>query len=756
MKPNPEPSTSQAGSSTNVSQAESTASQSTTTAPTPSASQELPTDTTHHSRTSTANGSIPASSKSDLSTVSKSWYGSWRSKTTPIAQVAKESIGVTGGSTTELSSNDSKQAAPNSPRQLLSKRRSSKGDPIAASMTKLHVTSNNNESRTEVAAEEPKPQKEVVPEAPLPPDPVTVQEAEDAAKKDEKDNKAEAPPPTPGMTSWRYWWSRPDGYTGNPVKSEEEQAMDTTLQEAQKTPLPGQTPLDEPQKTLDAPEPAAQLDGVQEQKTTPAAVPEGGPQGKSWFWLWSKAQNALAQGPQQQEMAQKPPEVAQENQPKPVEGAPAQPKAPDGAPAQLNEPPANETAPQQPADAKAPTAQEEPPKSSSWAFWSKSTPRQASDKIPSGTTHKEVGELAVADTPSQSNPEVAQFNEQEAPAQKEPTQKDPALKEPPKTRGRSRGKDTATQPSTPARPSTPATPATPAGSVKDVALLSPAPKQAEASTSKQPEPSKVQQPPNLLLPDFRSTYNLVQTPSFWKQLRKYLLGGEPEAPHLFIEPSPPRIKKALAIGVHGYFPGPLIQKVIGQPTGTSIRFANNAAAAIDDWAKAHGYSCEIEKVALEGEGFIADRVSTLWKLMLNWIEHIKQADFILVACHSQGVPVAVQLIAKLIHFGCINPAAKIGICAMAGINLGPFIEYKPRFFGGQAGELFDFAKPDSTVSKNYMGALEEILKHGVKVVYVGSIDDQLVSLESSIFSNVSHPYLYRAVFVDGRIHAPDL
>lgn len=60
----------------------------------------------------------------------------------------------------------------------------------------------------------------------------------------------------------------------------------------------------------------------------------------------------------------------------------------------------------------------------------------------------------------------------------------------------------------------------------------------------------------------------------------------------------------------------------------------------------------------------------------------------------------------------------------------------------------------------------------MRVTYVGSIDDQLVSLEvcgrwykrvglwltgqSAVFSPVDHPYIYRSVFVDGRIHAPDL
>lgn len=104
--------------------------------------------------------------------------------------------------------------------------------------------------------------------------------------------------------------------------------------------------------------------------------------------------------------------------------------------------------------------------------------------------------------------------------------------------------------------------------------------------------------------------------------------------------------------------------MIGQPTGTSIRFANHCAEAIRRWADSHGCGdCEIEKVALEGEGKIADRVDNLWKLLLNWIEHIRAADLIVLACHSQGVPVGMMLLEKLIDLGIIS-RSKIGICAM--------------------------------------------------------------------------------------------
>jgi hypothetical protein len=205
------------------------------------------------------------------------------------------------------------------------------------------------------------------------------------------------------------------------------------------------------------------------------------------------------------------------------------------------------------------------------------------------------------------------------------------------------------------------------------------------------------------------------------------------------------VKKALAIGIHGYFPVPLIRSVLGQPTGTSTKFSTLAAKAILQWAENHGYSCEVEKISLEGEGRIAERVDLLWKSLLNWIEVLRKADFIMISCHSQGVPVATMLAARLISFGCVS-SARIGICAMAGINLGPFPEYRSRWISGSAGELFDFSNPDSKVSQDYMAALEVVLGFGTRIVYVGSIDDQLVSLEvrfgesflSALNSTITH------------------
>lgn len=63
------------------------------------------------------------------------------------------------------------------------------------------------------------------------------------------------------------------------------------------------------------------------------------------------------------------------------------------------------------------------------------------------------------------------------------------------------------------------------------------------------------------------------------------------------------------------------------------------------------------------------------------------------------------------------------------MSLGPFADYKSRLFSGSAGELFEFADPESAVSKRYEDSLRVALKYGVRVTFCGSIDDQLVSME---------------------------
>ncbi|KAF1849521.1 uncharacterized protein K460DRAFT_275999 [Cucurbitaria berberidis CBS 394.84] len=728
-----------------------------TTLPGSGISQDAPSNTSMTESTSTAS-SVATTAPSTPGTQTpkgKKWLsgsGSWRSKAPAIVKTAKESIGVTGGATGELAGEDAKKPRDDSPKKFLTKRKSSKGDAIPAAMTKVNVSSDglvDEPQRDDPPNEAEEPSTPNVDEPPLPPEPPKAQT--DA---------------TANTWAWRSWWSRPDGYAeANRVKND-----------AQSTPLPGPTPSEEPDAKVKGLESAAVVVAsdqnydaeMEDAPRAPAPVQDTemgdapGPTDKaptrvtssgSWFWSWSRAQNA------QGSAHVAPPATQDTSALKPDQDSDATPKAISEAPPETLPSEASPEVTSTPAAA-AQTTTSASTRPSAWAFWytNKGKPDEAA-KPADGGAQKHVGEVAVFDTPSQSHPEAAQFNEQAEPKPKQAITEEPQPKEQPSKeeplakrsfrslRGRPKTKSTPNDTSTSSKTANP---------TKDSPVLGPT--KPETAPAAQPAPKHVpkikQEPSNLILPEFKTTYQLVQQPSFWQHVRQYFLGGEPATPHLHINPAPPRLKKAVAIGIHGFFPAPIIQKVLGQPTGTSIRFANAAAAAITDWSAARGYEPEIEQIALEGEGFVAERVNSLWKLLLNWIEHIKAADFILVACHSQGVPVAMMLVAKLIQFGCVN-TTRIGVCAMAGVNMGPFIEYKTKYFGPTAAELFEFSNPKSLVSQMYLAALDEVLRFGVRVLYVGSIDDQLVSLESSTFSTLSHPYIYRAVFVDGRIHAPD-
>ncbi|KAF1345899.1 hypothetical protein BDV97DRAFT_401279 [Delphinella strobiligena] len=721
--------------------------------------------------------------QSDQPSNRTSWYngGSWRAKASPVAQATRESISVAGGATSEALAEGANHVGRYMHNTLKINAKSILSLP---SETMIHATGSTTELDRPKSKEKESPrgsnhikiQEPVVEEAengadgadgaaadpevktpphdtsqletPLPPDPTN-----DTASQSEtirSQATAAITATTPAMRGWWGWWSRPDGYAGEPEKSTDPTGTpEPVMAEAPSTPLPV-TPAVESPNPISG-DTLATTPMPMDKSADPAAdtANKGAvvAPSTSWFGLWSSAQYAQAR-PQDSSTQ---PQHTPPDEPIPVNLPPSeQPHDTDQS--------GHESANERRDGIESPPTQ----KSSGWAFWSRENKPDVTS-TPNGTKRqKQIGELAVADTPSQSHPEAAQFNEerqQTIKAKKRLSKNEPVIESKNASvqetkNGRVTGSATSIVPTTPSS-SPPATrPPTP-----DAA------KSLEATKPAAAKAANVQKrPPHMVMPSFRETYAPAYLPSYWEKIAQYVASSlhlidVPDAQkHVDIAPTFPKIKTAVAIGVHGYFPAPLIQKVLGPPTGTSIRFANHASAAIRTWTEANqpGMPCDIETVALEGEGFIADRVNTLWKLLLNWLSHLRRADLIFVACHSQGVPVAIMLVSKLIQLGCLSPQAKIGICSMAGVNLGPFADYKSRLLGaGSAAELFEFSRPGSKVSMEYASALENVLRHNVRISYCGSIDDQLVSLESSTFSNLTHPYIFRSVFIDGRIHAPD-
>ncbi|KAI0462602.1 hypothetical protein LJB42_004096 [Komagataella kurtzmanii] len=225
------------------------------------------------------------------------------------------------------------------------------------------------------------------------------------------------------------------------------------------------------------------------------------------------------------------------------------------------------------------------------------------------------------------------------------------------------------------------------------------------------------------------------------------------------------IFKAVVIGVHGFLPIRMVRTLVGQPTGTASTFAAHATEALRSWGRAHHLNMKIDVVALEGEGKILERVGSLLSLLENWLDVIRDCDFLYFASHSQGVPVAIHIAAQLFKQNVLNPNQKVALLNMAGICLGPFpeldaklaIKAYSRLENEIMMELFDFQDPDTLQSRKLIESLEILVSHDTKLTFVGSLDDQLVPLFSSTCFHVSHPNIFRSIHVDKTSeHAPFL
>ncbi|KAK0646067.1 hypothetical protein B0T16DRAFT_458028 [Cercophora newfieldiana] len=659
----------------------------------------------------------------------RSWYGSWPRKSSASTQVARETI--LGGTVKSKTTADFSRFSAKKDADAMSVDDAPASAPVLPGIYEAPEASITT-------GQEP-----------------ALQEPSDATKAKDGDNKDGNMPQPPGNTpgslevptepassppvssGWLGgWFGRPVGVPPpvsqtDETKTDEPQKLQEPVTDDPKpntdvTALPTNTIGVPGEQQIPVPEPPSQAEAEERSDTAT---------GGYWFGFWSSGNTGPAPA---------------NPDPTPVP-APATSVAPLEEPSQNVKPVEDVVMEDAPPIASTPT----PKAGSTWAFWSRDTRSSPSKK---DAQPEEAGQLAVIGESSETHPKRANSMEFKASPVKEaplkPVKKDdqakdaatPSRESSAKKNKRARPLSMGTDEITDSRPSTP--------KQEPPSKVEPAPK---SGSSKTPSAAK-SSAPNLLLPSFSATYRQKDNPSIVQQITQLILRTrQTPTKHVFLSKEQPKIKKALAIGVHGLYPANYLRSVIGQPTGTSIKFANHSAEAVRRWADAHGCEdCEIEKVALEGEGKIGERVENLWRLLLNWIDHVRKADLIIVGCHSQGVPVSIMLLAKLIELGIIT-TAKVGICAMAGVSLGPFPDYRSSMgmLMGTAAELWEFADPQSEVSKRLEASMKVILKYGTRITYVGSMDDQLVPLESAIYAPAHHPYIYRAVFIDSRIHAPD-
>ncbi|KAJ7786131.1 hypothetical protein B0H16DRAFT_1294458 [Mycena metata] len=249
-------------------------------------------------------------------------------------------------------------------------------------------------------------------------------------------------------------------------------------------------------------------------------------------------------------------------------------------------------------------------------------------------------------------------------------------------------------------------------------------------------------------------------------------------------------KHVVVIGIHGWFPGAVMRSVLGEPTGTSTKFVNMMVSALEEFQAAYNVSLEtVTCIPLEGEGTIEGRVQKLYSALTSnaeWMAALHAADVIFVATHSQGSIVSTHLLDRLIKDGHIRtggsdvskepgspgaavpslsaatlpppPPQRVCCLALCGIHLGPLrylsssslvLPYLQYFESAAAKELFEFQNTESEVSKAYVKALSNVVDNGTKMVYIASLNDQVVPIYSGLFTSASHPLILRALYIDG-------
>lgn len=277
---------------------------------------------------------------------------------------------------------------------------------------------------------------------------------------------------------------------------------------------------------------------------------------------------------------------------------------------------------------------------------------------------------------------------------------------------RSQGQAEGPEPprSNPAKPLTksssssePAASAPASSSVPTVSTTSAKGKQ-KATTKPAPPPM-----PNLLLPSFEDTFDSLPRslpPSskslaasaarrfgsaLWgedpvhKSLRKSTLKNPeldrlPRKMSVLGLPAKARLshaRKFVVLTTHGWFAGPLMRTLFGEPTGTSVKFATMQTEALKSYFLSQGrviQNDDVTVIPLEGEGKVEERVHKLAASLekkQEWLDALAQADCIFVATHSQGSVVSTHLLERLIREGKVE-GRKCSLLCLAAISQGPF------------------------------------------------------------------------------------
>ena len=492
---------------------------------------------------------------------SKRWYGSWNNKVVPVTQVTSSSATVTSttsknradelAETTSVSSTPSSEApkvALRSPYSHLSPGGSTRSLPVTATTTKLHVSSSDLNISNSNRSNGSLKVGDTQVEQPA----KSTSETENHIQEENHTSSIAPTPETNSNVNWLGWLPYGGTKKESPTNKSQECEIEDSTNNLSKE---GQPTSPKKQRRESDPTPVTKVERTSKLEPPQAPI--------SWLSRWTTMNSASTPAPTSEDPSSR--IIKSSN-----------------VPAENNLPLETTVTPTNPAESATP--------SSGWAFWSRSPAIAASGSMNTG-----YGQLAVANSSAQDNSAGAIIE--------------------------SRG--LSGTPNSLGKRIRPRSQEIPRGNKKEddnVTVESSENETRIAKSSSLGEPvitvasnKKGNTAHNLLLPSFRRTFSPgPESLNFFQQLSRFLYAQPSIFKRLTLIKDPPRIRKALAIGVHGYFPLPIIQTVLGRPTGTSIKFAENAARAIHQFAQTRGYSIDkVEKIALEGEGKIEERIDIL-------------------------------------------------------------------------------------------------------------------------------------------------
>ena len=237
---------------------------------------------------------------------------------------------------------------------------------------------------------------------------------------------------------------------------------------------------------------------------------ESASQARSWLGFWGSNSALPAEESKIEATAETPGETFQDD-------AEAKAKGVVKVPVQDSKPPSSLSETQ--------AGPSQVPRSTGWAFWS----RENANSETSGSNH-DVGRLAVAGSPSQSQPESAVVNEAKGIPRKIGKIEKSKLQEIAEDKTTSRVSK---------------------GEIEEVRKTDAASPELTSKPTARKQAKNV--PSNLILPSFRRTYREVDKPSLFQQVGRLLQYNRiPDTRCVGIRYDPPRINKAIAIVSHAH------------------------------------------------------------------------------------------------------------------------------------------------------------------------------------------------------------